>query len=481
MSAGVVNTVVGEKLEGSDTLSATAKLVDVKDAVKDAVKDTVKDAVKDNALDSAKDSSQELVKRIALDDAKDESPRSLASIVRIVALNEIVGADKILAATVKGWTCVVSKSDGFAVGQLAVYFEIDSLLPTGKGASGSSAAASSASGSESAAKSSGCSEYGVEFDFLNASGCFTRVEGVGEGYRIKTRKVRGVVSQGLLMPLAAFGWRADPDTSLTTLPAESNSSQLLQKYPTFTQFVVLEEGLDVTARLGVKKYEPPDGNALPTLPAGVWPPFLKRTQQPRIQNWMPWTLAAASAPVLVDLGEFEVTMKLDGTSCTVFYAGLDNPDCSTADGTGVCSRNLLIKRGVDGGVYAKIGDPVAAALKERGLRIAVQGEIMGPKIGGNREKLLLPEFFVFDIWDIDAQAHWPAAQRRALCLELGLAHVPVIEHTTLARFKSVADFLAYAERPSMVHPVAEGVVFKSLRNPSVSFKVVSQSFLLKEK
>jgi len=54
--------------------------------------------------------------------------RKLASIQKIKSLSSIEGADAIEKATVLGWQLVVKKGE-FQVGDLAVYCEIDSLLP----------------------------------------------------------------------------------------------------------------------------------------------------------------------------------------------------------------------------------------------------------------------------------------------------------------------------------------------------------------
>jgi RNA ligase (TIGR02306 family) len=394
-----------------------------------------------------------------------DGPRALASIVRVGALAPIADADRVLAARVKGWTCVVAVAEAFAVGQLAVYFEIDALLPTGG-----------------------------PFDIPALSkspGCLIRIEGIGERYRIKTRKLRGVVSQGLLMPLSAFGWSEGVALSQVAAPSllpPARSPAAVCATDSAATFEgpsesaapappeVIQEGLDVTLHLGVLKYEHADA-CPPSHAKGPWPQFLKKTDQERVQNC--WARmkgrssndGEAAVVARFDAEMFEVTLKLDGTSCTVFHFNGE---------TGVCSRNLQVKDGIDGGVYALLGDPIAAALKRSGKNVAIQGELLGPKISGNRERFLKPRFFAFDVWDIDAQRHWPAHQRVAFLAELGIESVPLIEITTLDKFSSVADVLAYAERPSIAHKIAEGVVFKSLVDPTVSFKAVSQSYLLKE-
>ena len=93
--------------------------------------------------------------------------RKLASVVKIVDVQPISGADAIEVATVKGWR-VVTKKNEYKVGDLAVYYEIDSFLPARP-----------------------------EFEFLRKSS-FKRLSNGHEGFRLKTIKLRGQISQGLL-------------------------------------------------------------------------------------------------------------------------------------------------------------------------------------------------------------------------------------------------------------------------------------------
>jgi hypothetical protein len=392
--------------------------------------------------------------------------RQLASIRRIGALASIDGADRIEKASVDGWEVVVVKGE-FSVGDLAAYYEIDSVLPADEPA----------------------------YEFLRAQ-CLVRAEGLGEGIRIKTRKFRGVISQGLALPLARVPLA--PDVLAT-----------------------LREGDDVTAALRVRKYELPETHQ--TAGQSPWPAFLRKTDQPRVQNMYAKLRAAAatasaaggsgtehsdggggaaaSAPAKHSewgaeqgiAATFEVTLKLDGMSCTAYHN----------NGTqGVCSRNVEVMlvegagsagagsaaagdgpdaaEAAGGNLFLRLGRPVAARLAALGLNLAVQGEVMGPKVQGNREGLDRPQLFVFDIFDIDAQVCLLPPERRALCERLGLAHVPVLEEAcrVFDRFAGVADVLVFADRRSMRHAIAEGVVFKA-NHGGQSFKAVSNRFLLK--
>ena len=96
--------------------------------------------------------------------------RKLASVRKIQAIDPIEGADKIVSATVDGWKLVTQKSNNFLPGDLVVYFEIDSFLPITE-----------------------------KFEFLRSSS-FKKM-GEEEGFRLRTIKLRGTISQGLIMKL----------------------------------------------------------------------------------------------------------------------------------------------------------------------------------------------------------------------------------------------------------------------------------------
>lgn len=101
--------------------------------------------------------------------------RKLASIRRIKAIDPIPGADRIVKATVDGWELVTQKSNNFKPGDLVVYFEIDSLLPLEE-----------------------------RFSFLEPYKVSAKNSVNGEGYRLKTIKLRGALSQGLILPIESL-------------------------------------------------------------------------------------------------------------------------------------------------------------------------------------------------------------------------------------------------------------------------------------
>ncbi|MBR3428941.1 MAG: RNA ligase (ATP), partial [Clostridia bacterium] len=99
--------------------------------------------------------------------------RKIASIQRIWKIEPIEGADRIELAHVLGWQCVVNKGQ-FRSMDIGIYFEIDSFLPVRP-----------------------------EFEFLRSSS-YKKTDIMGEGFRLRTMRFRGQISQGLLLPISRF-------------------------------------------------------------------------------------------------------------------------------------------------------------------------------------------------------------------------------------------------------------------------------------
>jgi RNA ligase (TIGR02306 family) len=336
--------------------------------------------------------------------------RKLASIRKIADIRPIPDADAIEVAVVDGWKVVVKKGE-YSVGDFAVYLEIDSWVPT-------------------------------ELAPFLSKGQEPREYNGVKGERLRTVKLRGQVSQGLLLPF----------TASMAIKIGAGSGARFEDYA----------ALDVTEFLGIQKWEPVLPAQLQGQVRGMFPTnLIPKTDQERIQNCFPEIEAKGAVT-------YEVTMKLDGTSCTIFrWEGELR----------VCSRNLELKVNDEN----KDNTLVAIAL-EIGDRIpegfALQGELMGPNIQGNREGFREHKFFVFDVFLIKEHAYAGPAYRRALCKEYGFEHVPVLYQVSAAP-ASVDAGLALAEGPSIAHKIREGLVWKCNEDPSFSFKTISNQFLLK--
>lgn len=407
-------------------------------------------------------------------DIDQTNKRKLVTIRIINDLNPIEGADAIEVATVDGWKIVVKKGE-FEVGHKAVYFEIDSFLPDGNPA--------------------------WQFLVDKSSRIF---EGV-KGHKLRTIKLRGQVSQGLLLKLDQVPAVVD---HIFALPEDTDLRQL-----------------DLSELLGIVKWEASLPACLQGQAQGLFPSFIRKTDQERCQNLaaeifgyedrlvpfdignIPAEAAAAMEAkgelILVDGtvmkvmkakadpdARYEVSMKLDGSSMTVF-ARQNGPEIDS----GVCSRNLQLKVNEENADNAFVKMAVESgllhALEElaaEGIELAVQAELMGNAIQGNREQLSVPALFVFDMFDIRAGEYLAPTARmevfnRLIRLGVKIYHVPILhENVTLQELglTSVAALLAFAEGPSLVHAIREGLVFKRM-DGKFSFKAISQKFLLKEK
>lgn len=342
--------------------------------------------------------------------------RKMASIRKIDAIDPIEGADAIEVATVGGWKVVVKKNE-FQVGDLAVYCEIDAWIPT-----------------EIA-------------PFLSKGKEPREFEGV-RGERLRTVKLRGQLSQGLLLPL------------------EPTCANIVSE---------LFEGLDVSIPLNIKKWEPVIPAQLAGQVRGNFPSLIPKTDQERCQNLVTEITAANEVGT-----KFEITEKLEGSSMT----------CYLIDGEfGVCSRNLDLKE-TDGNTFWSVARAEGIEEKMRQMfgylqEFAIQGELIGPGIQGNIYKLSKPEFRVFDVYDVKSGAYMNPADRRALIEKMGLKHVPVLVaggdlYDTLG-ITDIPQLLKFAEGKSTLFDTErEGIVFKEV-NGGMTFKVVSNRYLMNEK
>lgn len=232
------------------------------------------------------------------------------------------------------------------------------------------------------------------------------------------------------------------------------------------------EGRDLTEILGVVKYEKPLPANLAGMARGNFPSFVPKTDEERIQNCF-GTLKNKWIN-----HHWEVTMKLDGSSFTCYYR--THPDVDGGQ-FGVCSRNLDLQESEGNAFWqaARFYD-LEAKMCKLGRSIAIQGELMGPGIQGNKENLTSLELFVFNVYDIDRGSYLSADDRYEIVDRLGLSHVP-IERISMKFEPEITkeEILGLADGPSLNAKFREGLVFKSRTDPSISFKVISNRWLLK--
>lgn len=370
--------------------------------------------------------------------------RKLASIQRIRNVRSIEGADQIDVAEILGWEVVIRKDDNFHTGDLVVFCEPDSILPDRP-----------------------------EFEFLRPV-----------NFRIKTRKFRKQVSQGIAFPLHI----------IPPIPADI-----------LFQNGIETEGLDVTEILGITKWEPTvSGANLSGQPKGNFPFFLRKTDEPQIQQ-VPDLLERHAGKA------FYITEKLDGTSATYFLK----------DGEfGICSRNIWLKDNEENKdvVYIQIAkkfdienllrnipDKVLNFCGIPNKNIAIQGEIVGPGVQKNKYGKTELDFYVFSVFAIDEQRFLNYVEFAWFCGWLGLKTVPVLEldnllmtfsvkdeqnpdqeEETVTFPKGVLDIIEASKGQSKIAKIyREGIVIRSAteeKDPKIgrlSFKAKNPDFLLK--
>lgn len=321
--------------------------------------------------------------------------RNLVSIKFADSVNPHPNADRLELVTVGGWTCV-APIGMFKAGDELLYFEIDSVLPVHP-----------------------------LFEHLRKS-CYVKKDWI-EGFRLKTIRLRGILSQGLVQPISL----------LERLGVDRNS--------------------DLTESIGVVKWDPPMPARISGLMAGRFPSNVPKTDQERIQN--------------IDLrshrGIYEVTEKLDGTSMTIIV-GPESP-------IRVCSRNYELRETEDSTLWQVARELFTSFTPDR--EYAFQGELIGPGIQGNSYKAHRPEFQLFDIYDVGSARYLTSVERIQVARELNIPHTPVIDARFEVAEQSVNDILKMADGESVIGPCGrEGLVFKSLCG-SRSFKAISNTWL----
>ena len=394
--------------------------------------------------------------------------RELAYVVKIDDIEPIIGSDNCEAAVVGGWRIMVRKGT-FSIGDLAVYFEIDSKVDVTK----------------------------PEFAFL-----------AKRNGKIKTQKFTfggkgNFISQGLLMSFADFGWKdgkyAEGDfltkeLGITYAEAEDNKrkanstdkyKKMAQRHPKLFQNPIIKKiyktnfGKKALFLFFGKKKDKKGG----------WPigrfPGVSKTDQERCEN-MIW--------VLSDKTPFIVTQKCDGTSGTFILERKGKKKFEFY----VCSRNVRMESPVQECFYGNNNYYWDAAIKydiENKMKqyllthpnitfVCWQGEICGPGIQKNPQSLSELHLFCFHWTDSlngridirEAKKYWDA---------FNMETVPIVSEDYIMPddfedFKKTAD--GYYD-PSVCEGnkecPREGFVYYKTTEPTFSFKNVSREYLLK--
>lgn len=341
--------------------------------------------------------------------------RKLASIQKIKDIQPIENADKLDVATILGWKVVVPKGQ-FQIDDYCVYFEVDSLLPDEP-----------------------------RYEFLKKTSWNNRYGKI----RLKSIKLRGQISQGLVLPLKDF-----PEIN----------------------FSILNEGDDLTDTLGIVKYEP----IIPASLSGdvnkfTWP--ISKSDEERVE----------SIPHILDVinkKPYYITCKLDGTSVSYILTKNDNDEVEFH----ACSKNYSIKRNEDNTIW-QIAEKydIEKKLEEyyisTGNMLAIQGELCGPGIQKNKLNLSEHTLFIFNIIDVESNSKIPF--ERMYHMFMDIPKVPLINEGPSFDFTSIEEIKEMSRgkyrdwiSSATLEQDMEGIVIRS-KDQTVSFKSINNDFLLK--
>ena len=397
--------------------------------------------------------------------------RELAYIVTIDEIRPIPNYDRVEHARVGGWWVIVKK-DQFQVGEPAIYIEVDSKVPEKE-----------------------------PFMFLEK-----------KHFKVKTQKMCGVVSQGLLMHPSDFGWLittpmvgifdrdnaiaynigdfltktlgityASEEDNKRKAPSADKYKKMAQRRPDIFKkpwarwMMKREWGKKVMFFFYGKAKDKKGG----------WPSWVKKTDEERVQN-MTW--------ILEDKTPWFATEKIDGTSTTFTMKGYGRKREFY-----VCSRNVVFDKPdkncyYDTNVYTEMAEKynmewVLEALMEyftntTGQDIAfvtVQGETYGAGIQKRDYGLTDHDFMAFNVIvgfsDGTTQRLNPVEMTDVLT-SFDVPCVPIVDkHFVLP--DTVEELLNIATDKSVIDGgMREGLVFRSADGVQ-SFKAVSNEFLLK--
>ncbi len=271
----------------------------------------------------------------------------LASLEIIKEIKTHPNADSLELAQVLGWQAVVKKGE-FQAGDKVVFVVIDTILPDAPWSS-----------------------------FLKDK------KAPDKPIRLKTVKLRGEYSQGLVLPLSVLDGNEFSAASW-------------------------QEGADVGGILGVKKYEKEIPACLSGEIIGAFPQYLapKTDEDNGLSN-----------PELVEevlKHPLTVTLKLDGSSCTIIV--------DKGEITHVCSRNMQLAQS-EGNAFWKVASRLTFPETEEGWSGVIQGELMGPGVQGNQLHLMEPTLYAYQIRD-SKEGYLNYFQMERFCHKLGIGVVP---------------------------------------------------------
>lgn len=400
--------------------------------------------------------------------------RELAYLVLIDEIQPIPGYDRVEHARVGGWWVIVQK-DQFKPGDVAIYFEIDSKVPSDRE-------------------------------------CFAFLE--KRNYKVKTLKMCKTISQGLLMHASDFGWKAyrAGETGYNEPACIMDDHNTCHYVDTESRFLTKILGVTYADdEDNARKANSPDkykkmaqrhpnvfkkpwarwlmkrawGRKIMFLFFGKkkdkrgWPAWVAKTDEERVQN-MPW--------ILKDDGKWIATEKIDGTSTTFtmkrgkfgkreFYVCSRNVAFDTINKPCYYDTNVYWEMAKKYDMYNVLNRLLEMYPKEEW--ITIQGETYGAGVQKRDYSMKNHDLAVFNLI-FSTIGRVDSIRMKNIMDRFSIPTVPILEEKiNINQFADVDAILAYADGNSVIDgKPREGIVFRS-EDGALSFKAVSNSFLLK--
>ena len=397
--------------------------------------------------------------------------RELAYLVIIDDVIKHPNADRLDIAKVGGWHVITGLNE-FKKGDIAIYFEIDSKLPEVKP--------------------------------------FTNMEFLAsKHFKIKSQKIRGEISQGLLVKPEDLGWELAYDIrddfpgckdgngnyhfpneesrfltdiiGVTYYVAEDNK----RKASSFDKYKKMaQRHPKVFSNSIIRKiYKNEIGKRILFIFFGRgiksrnWPNWVTKTDEERVQN-MPW--------ILEQKGPWIVTEKIDGTSTT--FSMRRGKGLFKKDELYICSRNVVFDNPnkscyYDTNVYVEMAEKyhiesvLTKMLEELNVDwVTIQGETYGNKIQNRDYNMSGHDFRAFNL--VTPTGRWGSVEAKEYLKSFGIPFVPILD-TNYMLPDTVEELLEYSNGTSVIDGFErEGVVLRT-KDGKQSFKAVSNEFLLK--
>lgn len=396
--------------------------------------------------------------------------RELVYVVLIDGIEPIPGYDRVEHAIVGGWRVIVQKGQ-FNVGDPAIYFEIDSRVPSDKE-------------------------------------CFAFLE--KRHYKVKTLKMCKTLSQGLLMHAEDFGWKiytdslsrtgiideegnvhyadnetrfltqklgvtyADEEDNTRKAPSVDKYKKMAQRHPNIFKkplvrwLMKYQFGRDIMFFFFGKKKDKKNG----------WPSWVQKTDEERIQN-MPW--------ILTNSEQWVATEKIDGSSTTfTMKRGKFGKKEFFVCSRNVCFDSVEKPCYYDTNIYWEMAQKydmfnVLSKLLDKNPKeewITIQGETYGAGVQRREYSLTGHDFAAFNLI-FSSQGRVGTLEMLHILGDYNVPCVPILGTMFINEFENVDALLEFAEGNSVKDGLPrEGIVFRTL-NGTKSFKAVSNSFLLK--